>query len=186
MANNAVDYGVCWRWCWPWILLGGLAGCVVAPPVYDPIQDTAFRGPTLAAVRDQSGRFLQTRVRWGGVIARVDNQPAETWLEIVEHRLEDFGRPAITDNSAGRFLAQIPGFLDPTIYAVGRSITVVGLLTDATAGRVGEYRYTYPVVMVETHHLWSERRPPEVIYMPDPFWYGPGPFYPWGYRRGFW
>lgn len=67
----------------------------------------------------------------------------------------------------------------------GRSVdTVVGPLTSTEPGQVGDYRTTYLVVTVERHRLWPERRAPEVIYVPDPFWYGA--VYPWGYRRGFW
>lgn len=166
------------------LLLAQLAGCAIPPPVYDPIEAADFQGPPLAAVRAQPDAFLQMPVRWGGVIARVDNQREKTELEIVEQPLDGRGRPVADDDSAGRFLAQIPGFLDPAIYAVGRSITVVGLLTGTMPGRVGDYHDTFPVVTVDYHRLWPKRRVPEVIYVPDPYWYGP--VYPWGYRRGFW
>jgi outer membrane lipoprotein len=171
------------RWLGP-LLFGWLMGCAIPSPVDDPIQDAHFQGPPLAAVRAQPEAFLQKPVRWGGLIARVDNQRAETTLEIVEQPLDGRGRPVADDESGGRFFARIPGFLDPAIYAVGRSITVVGLLTGTTPGQVGDYRATYPVVTVERHRLWPARRAPEVIYVPDPFGYSP--FYPWGYRRGFW
>ncbi|HCK80070.1 MAG TPA: Slp family lipoprotein [Candidatus Competibacter sp.] len=188
IENRTRVRGIACRW-FGWLVLGWLAGCATGPAIYDPIRDAGFQGPTLAAVRERPEVFLQTRVRWGGTIARVDNQRKDTWLEIVEHPLEDYGRPILADNSAGRFLAQVPVFLDPAIYAVGRPITMVGLVSATTAGQVGKYRYTYPVVVVEHHRLWSERRGPDVIYVPDPFWPGPGygPFYPWGYRPGpFW
>ena len=172
------------RWLGLLLLFGWLAGCATVPPVYDPIQDANFQGPTLAVARAQPEAYLQTRVRWGGAIARVDNRREETWLEIVEQPLGNNGRPTGADASAGRFLARVPGFLDPAIYAAGRSITVVGPLTGTVPGQVGDYRTTFLVVTVEFHRLWPERRAPEVIYVPDPFWYGPG--YPWGYRRGFW
>lgn len=167
------------------LLLGWLIGCATTPRVYDPIQDGNFRGPTLAAARAQPETFLETRVRWGGTVARVENRRDETWLEIVEQPLGENGRPTGADASAGRFLARVSGFLDPAIYAPGRSITVVGPLTGTTPGQVGDYRTTYLVVAVEHYRLWPERRAPEVIYVPDPFWYGPG--YPWGHwRRPFW
>lgn len=164
--------------------LGWLVGCAIPPPAYDPIQDASFQGPPLAVARARPEAYLQTWVRWGGVVARVDNRREETWVEIVEQPLESNGYPLRAEASAGRFLTRFPGFLDPAIYAVGRSITVVGPLTGTAPGQVGDYRTTYLVVTVELHRLWPERRPPEVIYVPGPFWYGPG--YPWGYGRGFW
>ena len=172
------------RWLAGLLLIAGLGSCAIPPPVYDPIGETDFEGPPLALVRAQPDSFLQIPVRWGGAIARVDNRRDVTELEIVEQPLNRRGWPIADDDSAGRFLAQIPGFLDPAIYAVGRSITVVGLLTGTKPGQVGDYRYTFPVVTVDHHRLWPERRVPEVIYVPDP--YGYGPVYPWGYRRRFW
>jgi len=172
------------------LLCGWLVGCATVPPVYDPIQDANFQGPTLAVARAQPDAFLQTRVRWGGTIARVENRRDETWgwkSSSSLWRITD-GLPAPTPARA----ASLPGspvfwtrFLDPAIYAAGRSITIVGPLAGTAPGQVGDYRTTYLVVTVERHRLWPERHPPEVIYMPDPFWYGPG--YPWGYRWGpFW
>ncbi|HRY19471.1 MAG TPA: Slp family lipoprotein [Candidatus Competibacteraceae bacterium] len=178
-----MNQNLLFRWLGP-LLFGWLAGCAVPPPIDDPIQDADFQGPPLAVVRAQPDAFLQMPVRWGGVIARVDNRHEGTELEIVEQPLDRRGWPVADDDSAGRFLAQIPGFLDPAIYAVGRPVTVVGLLTGTTPGQVGDYRTTFPVVTVDHHRLWPERRTPEVIYVPDPYWYGP--VYPWGYRRRFW
>ena len=81
------------RWLGLLLLLGWLAGCATVPPVYDPIQDANFQGPTLAVARARPEAYLQTRVRWSGAIARVDNRREETWLEIVEQPLGENGRP---------------------------------------------------------------------------------------------
>lgn len=75
------------RWLIPLLLFGWLNGCASVPPVYDPVQDASFQGPTLAVARAQPDAFLQTRVRWGGAIARVENRRDETWVEIVEQPL---------------------------------------------------------------------------------------------------
>jgi outer membrane lipoprotein len=164
-----------------------LSGCATVPAVYDPIQDADFKGPLLKVVRANPETYINTRVRWGGSIARVENRRDETWLEIVEYPLDEKGYPYATHESAGRFMARFRGFLDPAIYAVGRQITTVGTLTATTQGKVGEYPYTYPVVTVEQYRLWQEPREPDVIYYyPGPFWYYHpwyDPFYPWGYRR---
>ncbi len=89
------------------LLLGWLVGCATVPPVYDPIQDANFQGPTLAAARARPEAYLRTRVRWGGAVARVDNRRDETWVEIVEQPLgKTDGPPGPTPARA----AFSPGF----------------------------------------------------------------------------
>ena len=114
---------------------------------------------------------LGTPVRWGGIIAKVENHPNETWIEIVERPLDSNGRPRQVDQSGGRFLARFDGFLDPTIYTPGRAITVAGTLQENITRPIGNYPYTFPVVKVTSFYLW----PPEQVYR-DP-WYDP--WYPW-------
>ncbi|NJN45453.1 MAG: hypothetical protein HC808_02010 [Candidatus Competibacteraceae bacterium] len=108
-----------------------LAGCATSGD-YNPIRDADFKGPALHTVRAEfgSGAFNGVRVRWGGEIAGVENQRAETWLEIVEHPLGRSGRRVTSAPAKGRFIARFSGFLDPAIYAAGRQITVIGTLTD--------------------------------------------------------
>ncbi|MEE4379616.1 MAG: Slp family lipoprotein [Candidatus Competibacteraceae bacterium] len=160
-----------------------LAGCANSGG-YNPLRDTAFKGPTLQTVRTELGpdSYKGSRVRWGGEIARVENQRTETWLEVVEKPLQRSGRPRDVNTSEGRFIARISGFLDPAIYAAGRQITVIGKLTDKIQRTIGEYPYQFPVVAVDNYQLWEVRRDPEVIYYHDPFW---GPWYwprPYSYR----
>ncbi len=134
---------------------------------------------------------IGARVRWGGTIAKVENQQNDTLIEIVERPLDGEGRPTGGDRSSGRFIAEIPGFVDPAVYENGREITVVGSLADPVTRKIGEYVYRFPVVDVNHHYLWPLR--PAVAYPPryyDPFWYdpwypwGPSPWYPWHpYRR---
>jgi outer membrane lipoprotein len=164
-----------------------LVGCA-ASNTYDPIRDADFKGPSLQAVRAgvDPDAFKSARVRWGGVIAKIENHRAETWLEIVEHPLERSGRPRDVSASEGRFIARITGFLDPTIYAAGRQITVIGTLTDEIQRTIGEYPYQFPVIAVEQYQLWEQRQEPAVIYYPSPFWdpwFWPRPYYYPYYRR---
>jgi outer membrane lipoprotein len=154
-----------------------LSGCATAPTAYDPFQDSDFKGPSLEAARSNLEAYLNARVRWGGEIAKVENLRDETLLEIVEHPLDAKGRPYSNGDTSGRFIARFPGFLDPTVYAVGRPITIIGLITATTQGKIGAYPYVYPVVTVEQHRLWRKGGEPDVIYYyPDPFWYY-APFY---------
>ncbi|HXH04712.1 MAG TPA: Slp family lipoprotein [Candidatus Competibacteraceae bacterium] len=159
------------------------AGCAQTP--YNPITDRDFKGPTLARALSDEKALLGSRVRWGGAIAKVENEAKETWIEVVEHPLAEDGWPRAGSASSGRFLGRVVGFLDPAIYAPGRLWTVVGTLEASQQRNIGAYPYRYPVVAVEQHQLWPERRRPDVIYLRDPFY---DPFYRpyWWYRPYYW
>jgi outer membrane lipoprotein len=153
-------------------------GCAAGVP--RPIRDAPPDNPALNAVRADPAAYTGRAVRWGGTIARVDNRATETRVEIVERALERYGRPRDTDVSGGRFLARFDGFLDPSVYAKDRQLTVTGMLAGSEAGKIGEHPYTYPVVRVEAAHLWPPL--PEPTHYRDPYWYDPWwPSHPWGY-----
>lgn len=159
--------------------VAGLAGCV-RPPVplrgmYEPL--------TVGDV--QANASTGSRVRWGGSIVAVTPRADETCLEIVSHPLDGGARPLETDDTEGRFIACAPGFYDPAVYEKGREVTVVGTITGAIDGKIGERPYRFPRVDALHVHLWPKREP-TVVYRPayDPFWY---PYW-WGptYRRWAW
>lgn len=134
-------------------------------------------GPSVAEARTRATELIGTRVRWGGDIAKVENHPTETWMEVVERNLDANGRPREEDRSGGRFIARIPGFLDPAVYAPGRQITVAGVLTEPLARKIGEFAYTFPTVKAEEYYLWP-RLPERTAYPTPPFWYDPW-YHPW-------
>lgn len=126
----------------------------------------------------EADRQRGTSVRWGGAIASIDNRRDETWLEIVEQPPSASDKPLATDQSGGRFLARVPGFLDPAVYAPKRIVTVVGTLDEPVTRAIGDFPYRYPVVHTSQHYLWP--RVPQNVqqqhYYP-PYWYDP--WYPW-------
>lgn len=131
-----------------------------------------------------SGRTGE-RVRWGGVIIRVEPRTDSTCFEVLGRELDTQSRPRTGDRSEGRFIACRGGFYDPEVFVRGRELTVTGTVTGSERGQVGEYEYTYAHVAADAIHLWPKR--PVVVeqryWGPDPFW-GPtwGPY--WG--RGWW
>ncbi|RLK48316.1 outer membrane lipoprotein [Alkalispirillum mobile] len=156
-----------------------MAGCATGVP--EPIRSAPEAAPGVQAVREAPDEAVGETVRWGGVIAEVRNRSDHTELEVVARRLQSGGRPVDRDDaSPGRFLAQVPGFLDPAIYAAGRAITVRGVVQGVREQAVGEYAYSFPVVQAEVYHLWPEREPVR-DYRRDPFydpWYDPW-YRPW-------
>lgn len=148
-----------------------------------PVRDTPV-GPSIEVVRGDVQQYLGTQVRWGGSIVAVENRPADTVLEIVARPLQDYGRPAEQGESTGRFLARYNGFLDPTIYTKGRSITIVGKIAGEEQRPIDKYTYVFPIVAVEHYYLW-EPLPQLPAYSPpyfyDPWWPYP---YSWRHRHG--
>ena len=156
------------------ILCALMAACATPRP--------ALVGPALNQVLAHPDAHSGQRVRWGGRIAHVDNQPHDTLIEIVQQPLLGNGRPETTSSSAGRFLARFNRFMDPAIFAPGNRLTVTGTLNGVRSGRIGQYPYKFPLVDVIEYRLWPKQEPPRIIYYHDPWW--PGAYigaYPWPY-----
>ncbi|GGD63788.1 Slp family lipoprotein [Lacimicrobium alkaliphilum] len=131
----------------------GMAGCSTIP---EPIQ--LEDESNLLSYQQVSASPEQTRgakVRWGGVIARVDNLKQNTRLEVLSYPLKSYGRPITSDDSAGRFRVYIDGFVDPMVYKAGRLLTVIGEAGGSESGSVGEHEYVFPVVNASGYHMWK-------------------------------
>ncbi len=161
-----------------WVFAGMLllAGCAAPIP-------RSLRAAHIAPVSVEAARAhtapLGVRVRWGGVISRVINGPHATWIQVLSRPLRHDGRPRRTRFSEGRFLARVPGFLDPDIYAAGRKITVVGVFSGYEKNPIGRYLYDFPVVRTFSVYLW---RPRPRYYYPRYYYVNP---WPWGWGVGF-
>lgn len=132
-----------------------LTGCTSHVPL--EIREPPPEDLNILQIRDDFDQHKGSRVRWGGSIASVENKNEETWLEIVASPLDGQGRPRYDDRSMGRFIARVPGFLDPQVYAGGRSVTVYGEVESRIVRPIGEYPYTYPLVRSLNYQFWQER-----------------------------
>jgi outer membrane lipoprotein len=152
-----------------------LTGCASIPA---SLRDGPEHGPDPAQVQGTPEQYVGKAVRWGGVIAAVDNGPVESVVQVVSRPLSSAGRPLETDRTSGRFLVHVAGFLDPVVYASGRELTVVGQVEGVEQHNIGAYPYRYPVVRASSHYLWQLRPPPAA----DPYFYPPfhRPWYPYG------
>lgn len=157
-----------------------LTACSSVP---EPIRSAPPLSPSLTEVRDQPERWRGNPVRWGGTIVQINNLPDESHVEIVARDLYRDGEPRPGDQSQGRFLAIIPAFVDPAIYAAGRRLTIHGTLQGHLIRPLGELDYHYPQIAVRAYYLWPELREQPYI---DPFY--PSPWYPYGYpyRDPYW
>lgn len=169
------------------VLLGGCASNI-------PIEIREDISGNTISINAAASNFEQNKgraVRWGGTIAKVENHPADTWIEIVGKKLGSYGQPVESDQSQGRFIARINGFLDPAIYKVDREITVYGVIENRLVKKIDNHPYTYPVVKSVSYYLWDDyqSRRRYYYYPYDPFYYPY--YYPYyyrfhfGYGRGF-
>ncbi|GAB4349464.1 MAG: hypothetical protein Kow006_11180 [Gammaproteobacteria bacterium] len=156
-----------------------LAGC--SSPLPKPLQTAPANEPPFHAVAEHPERYLGQRVRWGGVIIRVDNQADGSLIEILAKPLDASGRPREAPPAQGRFLARTKRFIDPLVYKSDREITVAGNVAGSVTRPVGDYPYRYPLLDAEVWHLWAPR---PVYRDPPPYWYDP--WYPWGYPYPWW
>ena len=154
------------------ILILLLASCSSkVPPV---ISNAMPEAPSLAEVRAQPVQFRDQQVRWGGVIVSTENLLINSRIKIVAFPLNDRGRPQITKNSLGRFIAFTDQFLEPLVYSRDREITVTGRMVGSELLKVGEYDYEYPLVQIENFHLWPTR-----VDNPNPEFWPHYPYYPY-------
>ncbi|EGM76054.1 outer membrane lipoprotein, Slp family [Rheinheimera sp. A13L] len=154
-----------------------LAGCASYPEQVRIADNVALTSYENAA--QQNVDF--GTARWSGVIAQVSNKADKTRLEVVYFPSGTNGRPAVSDQTKGRFVAYIKGFLDPMVYQPGKSVTVLGELSRSETGKVDEYEYRYPVIKDATVYVWPKQEERiEVIetwpmMRPYPYYWGYGP-----------
>lgn len=143
---------------------------------------SADKGPELPEVQENVDAYRDATVIWGGTILKLDNADDHTTVEILALPLERGGRPYTYKNSPGRFIARINKFLEPENFKKGSSVTVSGAIQDSVVSNVGEYPYTYPVVVSDEITLWPKVSYYRPRYPRYGFGYGYG-HYPFYYHR---
>ncbi|WP_305417350.1 Slp family lipoprotein [Photobacterium leiognathi] len=135
------------------LILIFMVGCASVPA---SLQTTTKNPITdLHVITEHPTVMQHQEVRLGGIIASIKNEAKQTRIEIVALPLTSDGRPLLHSKPQGRFIANVPGFLDPIEYAKGRLLTVVGQYTGTEKGKVGQYDYTFPVVTVTGEQIWQ-------------------------------
>ncbi len=136
-----------------------------------------------AAPADYIGRLLTI----GGVVISAKRTKTQTEIAILQLPTESEGRPTRDRRrSEGRFLAVREAFLDPATVPPGTSITIIGVVQNATTRPLDESSYTYPILEIKHLIDWStvaSRRSERGYYGPyyAPFGYWGGGF---GFRGG--
>jgi len=136
------------RWLAALLLIATLGGC--ATPLLAPAP-----GPEVTPRTAVTEALPETKQLWGGVIVRTENRPEYTRLEVASYPLRN-QEPQTGRMTNGRFLLEVPGFLDPVDYRTGRRITARGIVERTEAGRIGAVDYVFPVMVSSEVHLWPD------------------------------
>ena len=182
-----------------WLALGLLvpiiSGCASTFP--EEALRSVNRAVSVVELRGDLKAYLGQRVILGGEILDTRPRVGETEIEVLARRLRGDDTPERSDLSEGRFLLKTAQFLDPAVYAPGRRLTVIGMVTGEEERKIGELPYCYPVISAERIQLWPRdyAEPPafypgypwglyERLYPPPPWYYRPSGIRsvpPWGY-----
>lgn len=123
-------------------------------------------------------------VRWGGEILSVINHAKSSDVVVLRRALFNSGEPKPEGGEGKRFVARLPGFVDPADFTRGQRLTVVGHLRGVETLLVGEYPYPHPVVDVTESYRWNKYVPPRPAWPGYPFYCDP--FWPIGYPHYWW
>jgi len=143
------------------------------------------RNNDLVRVMSAPQLYVGQEARFGGKVVAVQNQQGKTRLEIATVPLDSGARPTLGEPSRGRIYADMNGFLDPVDFR-GQLVTVVGPITGAVDGKIGNTPYKFMVMQVTGYKRWHLTQqvimPPQPI---DPWFYG-GRGWPYGYGGWGW
>ena len=134
------------------LLISLLTGCVSTPDFDISQVDRALTPQSVISEPDLS---LGKIALWGGTILNTHNLENSTQIEVLAYPLNSSHKPMQESQALGRFIIMQKGYLEPTNYAQGRLLTVLGSISKSQSGKVGESSYTYPVINAQQHHLWS-------------------------------
>jgi outer membrane lipoprotein len=129
-----------------------LAACAPAP-IYKPAADAVTAAPFQVAQSPE--QFAHRQVIWGGRIVAVNNLADHSEVEMLAYPLDSSQRPKANDSGNGRFIAVMPGYVEPLDYPAGALMTISGSLSGSRAGQVGQANYTFPLVQVNQSHVWT-------------------------------
>lgn len=143
---------------WRWLFLGSLlCSCMACGAAFDPdvrsqIDPTLSYPELLASPSSHVGRV----VLLGGTIVEATNYETFTQLTLLQYPIGRGDRPRTSQPSGGRFLLQVPGYLESEIYRPGRAVSVIAEVVGREDLPLGETTYMYPVLVPKALHLWPE------------------------------
>lgn len=151
-----------------------LTACVSVPESVRGTSPTPQQD--LGRVMNAPQLYVGQESRFGGKVVNVINKNGVTRLEIAAMPLDDTARPMLGSPSTGRIYAYIKGFVEPVDFN-NQMVTVVGAVTGAEKGQVGQASYNFVTVNVTGYQRWHLTQ--QIVTPPQPvdpwIWYGPAP-----------
>jgi outer membrane lipoprotein len=167
-----VAFGTCMTW---------LLGCAV---ISRPMMTEALTDVHFIQLSANTDAYRGQTVILGGHIIEVRNEARQTIMVVLQTPLGSGQEPLSPDRSEGRFLLQSEGFLDPEIYAKGRTITVAGRVLGQTRESIDHEPYDYLTLEAREIYLWERM---EDLYRYRPLYRSPiyDPWYDRHRRYGY-
>jgi outer membrane lipoprotein len=131
-----------------------LQACSSQPVI--PAADRTMTPQQAVATQPPPG---DTLLQWGGIVIETRNLRETTEIQVLAYPLDEAGHPDTKTNSIGRFIAQLPGYLEPVEYAAGRQVTATGKFSGVRQGRVADSNYPFPLLLCDEIALWPEHKP---------------------------
>jgi outer membrane lipoprotein len=131
-----------------------LVGCAPAP-IYKAAPNAITAPPALVAQSPE--RYPGSDVIWGGRIVQVTTFANHSEIELLAYPLDSSQRPQLNDLGNGRFIAVMPGYVEPLDFPAGALMTMSGKLNGTRVGMVGEANYVFPLVSVAQSHVWTPK-----------------------------
>lgn len=125
-----------------------LAGC--ATPVFKDVRNVAAIAPL--DVQASPSRFQGQRVVWGGRIISTTLASGSSEVEILSFPLDRDLQPRPDVPALGRFILILPGLADPSVYAAGRHLSVLGEV--AGVRFVEQPAYAFPLLKAREVNVW--------------------------------
>ena len=137
-------------------IFSGLLMSCASTPLFDESQVSLSLTPKIVIA--DAGSSRDKTVLWGGTILDIQNLKDSTQIEILAYSLSSSFRPKVNGKPLGRYIVMQQGYLEPTEYAQGRLLTVLGDIGDVQTGNVGESTYLFPFVNAQQLQLWSVKK----------------------------
>jgi outer membrane lipoprotein len=170
------------------IALLGISGCSRYDVIPDQLENQVKKNISFNEIEHSPSSYKGQVVILGGEILSAKRLADKTQLEVLQLPLTEEYIPITEERSSskGRFYAYDGGneILDPAILPEGTPVTVVGEVTGAAKGMVGESEQEYPTLRIKDLTKWDKsevRRwaygyPYPYPYYGGYYWYGARPF----------
>jgi outer membrane lipoprotein len=134
------------------VLVTTLSACAPAP-IYKAAPDATQALPMQVAQTPE--RYQSAAAIWGGTVVQVNNLPDRSEIEMLAFPLDSSQRPKLKSASAGRFIAIVPGYVEPLKFPSGTPMTFSGHISGVRSGKVGNADYVFPLLKTDQSHAWT-------------------------------